>query len=201
MQQQNLNNFSIFVNTTQHRRNQVKSRISQNIDKQPRQSSGSSPCSSKRLPQLSLSCCRYRENCFWAALSSWPQLSYLNSKVFGLWDFHLAENGRACLHSYVRKLLPTNYNFLHRRTRRWHVDRTALFVGRAATWREILVVPHCFRVFTVSADNEVIWLWERWYCIERLCSQRIPPWNGHVGHDLTSSREPVGRKQECYKSQ
>lgn len=61
-----------------------------------------------------------------AALGSWPQPSYLNSKLFGLWDLHLTENGPACLHTYGEKQLLANYNFFHWKTRHWHVERTAM---------------------------------------------------------------------------
>ncbi len=117
--------------------------------------------------------------------SSWPQPSYLNSKLFGLWDFHLTKNGRACLHMRRKKQLLANYNFFHCRTRHWHVERTALFACSAATWGEILIT---FRISAVSLDNEVILPWERRYWMERLQGQAYPLWYNHKAHNLSSAK-------------
>lgn len=72
----------------------------------------------------------------------------------------------------------------------------ALCVCSAATWGEILIT---FRASAVSADNEVILPWERWYCM-----QPIPSWDKPFRsrpHQRQRYYSPVGRKRETYRSQ
>lgn len=118
---------------------------------------------------------------------------------------------RPCVPALVRgeknETLLAIYNFLHWRTRRWHVGRTAaLFVSSAATWGEILIsLLHHLKVFffvvRVSADDEVTRPRERRYCMERLRC-RLSPRGTAIRVATQSGRgEPVGRKQETNKSQ
>lgn len=124
------------------------------------------------------------------------------------WDFHLTENGQACLHTYGEQQLSANYNFFHWKIRHWHVERTATLTdsfGIVCLFSCYLRGnPHHFQDYSSFS-----WQWSHLAVRKMiLYGTAVGPSLSSVGqsfspqpHQCQRYYSPVGRKHETGKSQ